>query len=308
MKRISTLNMSREEWLKLRKNGIGGSDAGAVCGVNPYSSAIQVFVDKRSDDISDYDNEAMREGRDLEDYVAKRFTDETGKKVRKANYMYIDEEYPFMFADVDRLIVGENAALECKTVNAYNADKWADGKVPPHYKIQCYHYMSVLGLDCVYIAALVLGKEFIWRKIERDDEVINNLRCIEQAFWENNVLAGIMPDPDGSTSASSWIKDRFPEAKQGTSIALTGFDEKLKRRSEVSKLLDKLKKEKEQIEQEVKMFLGDMEEARNNHFKVMWKNVISSRLDTTRLKNENPEIYNQYVVDNVSRRLSIREV
>ena len=166
MKKISTINMSREEWLKLRKNGIGGSDAGAVCGVNPYSSAIQVFVDKRSDDISDYDNEAMREGRDLEDYVAKRFTDETGKKVRKANYMYIDEDYPFMFADVDRLIVGENAALECKTVNAYNADKWADGKIPPHYKIQCYHYMSVLGLDCMYIAALVLGKEFIWRKIE----------------------------------------------------------------------------------------------------------------------------------------------
>ena len=117
MKKISTINMGREEWLKLRKNGIGGSDAGAVCGVNPYSSAIQVFVDKRSDDISDYDNEAMREGRDLEDYVAKRFTDETGKKVRKANYMYIDEDYPFMFADVDRLIVGENAALECKTVN-----------------------------------------------------------------------------------------------------------------------------------------------------------------------------------------------
>ena len=118
--------------------------------------------------------------------------------------------------------------------------------------------MSVLGLDCVYIAALVLGKEFICRKIERDDEVINNLRCIEQAFWENHVLAGVMPDPDGSSSASSWIKDRFPEAKEGTSITLTGFDEKLKRRSEVSKLLDKLKKEKEQIEQEVKMFLGDM--------------------------------------------------
>ena len=56
------------------------------------------------------------------------------------------------------------------------------------------------------------------------------------------------------------------------------------------------------------MFLGDMEEARNNHFKVMWKNVISSRLDTTRLKNENPDIYNQYVVDNVSRRFTIREV
>ena len=308
MKKISTLNMSREEWLKLRKNGIGGSDAGAVCGVNPYSSAINVFTDKRSDEIFDFDNEAMREGRDLEDYVAKRFSEETGKKVRKANYMYIDEKYPFMYADVDRLIVGENAALECKTVNTFNADKWADGEIPPHYKIQCYHYMSVLGLDCMYIAALILGKEFIWRKIERDDSVINNLICIEKDFWENYVQAGVMPSPDGSSSASNWIKDTFPEAKEGTSITLTGFDEKLKRRIEVSKLLDKLKKEKEQIEQEVKLFLGEMEEARNNQFKVIWKNVISSRLDTNRLKRENPDIYSQYLTDNVSRRLSIREV
>ena len=87
-KLISTAGMEREEWLRQRKNGIGGSDAGAVCGLNPYVSPVQVYLDKISDKISDYDNEAMRQGRDLEEYVARRFTEATGKKVRRANMIY----------------------------------------------------------------------------------------------------------------------------------------------------------------------------------------------------------------------------
>ncbi len=80
---ISTINMSREEWLKLRKSGIGGSDAGAICGLNPYSSPMKVYQDKTSEDVSDLDSESMRQGRDLEDYVARRFMEATGLKVRR---------------------------------------------------------------------------------------------------------------------------------------------------------------------------------------------------------------------------------
>lgn len=121
-KTISTLGMKREEWLKLRKKGIGGSDAGAVCGLNPYTSPVAVYRDKTTDSVDMSDNEAMRQGRDLEEYVAQRFTEETGMKVRRSNKMYWSETYPFMYADVDRLIVGEDAGLECKTVSAYNAE------------------------------------------------------------------------------------------------------------------------------------------------------------------------------------------
>ncbi|CDF42379.1 putative uncharacterized protein [Roseburia sp. CAG:182] len=134
-KLISTAGMEREEWLRQRKNGIGGSDAGAVCGLNPYVSPVQVYLDKISDKISDYDNEAMRQGRDLEEYVARRFTEATGKKVRRANMIYGNSKYPFMFANVDRFVVGENAGLECKTASAYNSDKWENDEIPPHYLI-----------------------------------------------------------------------------------------------------------------------------------------------------------------------------
>ena len=125
--------MAKEEWLSYRKQGIGGSEAGAVCGLNPYRTPLQVYLDKTSGWAEDNDNEAMRQGRDLEEYVAKRFMEASGKKVRRANAMFYDPAHPFMLADVDRMVVGENAGLECKTASPYMEAKWADGKVPPHY-------------------------------------------------------------------------------------------------------------------------------------------------------------------------------
>ena len=72
--------MTHEEWLQARKSGIGGSDAGAICGLNPYTSPLAVYQDKVSETVEEKDNEAMRQGRDLEDYVARRFMEETGKR------------------------------------------------------------------------------------------------------------------------------------------------------------------------------------------------------------------------------------
>ena len=121
-KLVSTLKLDKESWLKYRKNGIGGSDAGAVCGLNPYRTAIQVYYDKTSEEIEETDNEAMRQGKELEEYVARRFCEASGKKVRRANALFYDEKNPFMLADVDRMIVGENAGLECKTASPYMAE------------------------------------------------------------------------------------------------------------------------------------------------------------------------------------------
>ena len=113
MKRlVSTRNLSKEDWLRYRKCGITGTDAGAILGLNPYRSAFQVYHDKISDTIENIDNEAMRQGRDLEDYVAQRFSEETGFKVRRANAIYQSEEHPLLLADFDRLIVGQKAGLE----------------------------------------------------------------------------------------------------------------------------------------------------------------------------------------------------
>lgn len=305
-----TKDMPREEWLRLRKNGIGGSDAGAICGLNPYSSALDVYYNKTSESIEmdNFDNESMRMGRDLEAYVAERFCEETGYKVRRSNNMYAHKKYPFMIADVDRLIVGQDKVigLECKTASPYSSDKWKDGNIPAHYLAQCHHYMAVLDADCWYLAVVIYGKEFKWIKIERDEEIINNLIQIEKNFWENNVLAGVLPDPDGSDAANEFINSYFGNSKADSSVPLLGFDEKLERREEINELIDKLTMEKQQIEQEVKLYMQDNEFAENEHYKVSWKQSFSNRIDSKRLKAELPDVYQRFCNQVSSRRFLVK--
>lgn len=309
----NTKNMDRKEWLMLRKNGIGGSDAGAVCGLNPYVSPMEVYASKTSDNVDeeDNDNEAMREGRDFEDYVAKRFTEETGLKVRCSNAMYVSVEYPFMIADIDRLVTGRTdgiIGLECKTASPYNAEKWKDGKIPAHYIMQCYHYMTVLNAKSWYIAVLIYGQEFKYIKLERDEEIIQSLIRIEENFWNNHVVKRVMPEPDGSAAADSFINKHFANSKQGFSIPLTGFDEKLQKREELSDLINQLDTEKKKIEQEIKAYMNEAEYAENEHFLVSWKNSTINRIDTKRLKTEMPNVYQRFVNPVKSRRFMVKAI
>lgn len=292
--KISLAGIDNLDWLRLRKSGIGGSDAGAICGVNPYSSAMKVFQDKTSEAVTEQDNEAIRIGHDLEDYVARRFMEATGLKVRKSNFMYRSKENPFMIADVDRLVVGEDAGLECKTASAYNADKWADGDIPLHYVMQCYHYMAVTGKRTWYIAAVILGREFTYRRLEWDDELIKGLIAVEKNFWNDHVVKGIIPVPDGSRACDEVIGQYFHTAKKASAVKLVGFDERLKRREEILGYISELQEEQKQIEQEVKLFMQDNEFASSECFRVSWKNIDTTKLDTKRIREERPELYADY--------------
>ncbi len=304
-KLVSTLNLDKKEWLKYRKIGIGGSGAGAVCGLNPYRTAMQVYNDKISDTIEEIDNEAMRQGREFEDYVARRFTEATGKKVRRANAMFCHESYPFMLADVDRMVVGENAGLECKTASPFMAEHWKDGKIPLSYQIQCYHYMTVCNADAWYIAVLIYGRDFKYYRLERDESMLADLVRIEQDFWENHVQKRILPEPDGSKLADRVIAEYYKNSVAEI-LPLKGFDDKLRRRQELKEDMEQMEREKKKIEQELKLYLGEAEQAENEQYRVSWKSVSSSRVDESRLKEEQPEIYAQYQKVIQSRRLMVK--
>lgn len=154
----STLTMTREEWLSERRKGLGGSDAAAILGMNPYRSPLAVYMDKIGIAPEILDNEAIRQGRDLEQYVAERFCEDTGRKVRRCNRILQHPEYPWMLANIDRDVVGEDAGLECKTTSPYNKTPFDQGDVPAPYYWQCQHYMAVTGAKSWYLAVLVHGK------------------------------------------------------------------------------------------------------------------------------------------------------
>ena len=219
--------------------------------------------------------------------------------------MFYHEKYPFMLADVDRMVVGENAGLECKTASPYVTEQWENGKIPLSYQIQCLHYMAVCGAEAWYIAVLIYGKEFKYYRIERDEEMIADLIRIEQNFWEEHVLKRQMPSPDGSKLADSVITEYYKQTITET-IPLTGFNEKIKRRQELSEIIGKMDTEKRQIEQELKLYLGEAEIAENEQYRVSWKAVQSNRLDEKRLKEEQPEIYEKYKKSVLSRRFTVK--
>lgn len=304
--KIPTAGMSRQEWLKLRKGGLGGSDAGAVCGLNPYASPMSVYKDKTSDETEEKDNEAMRQGRDLEDYAARRFMEATGLKVRRSNVMYKSEEHPFMLADVDRLVTGEDAGLECKTASAYSAGRWKDGKIPEHYVIQCLHYMAVTGKRSWYIAVVILGREFQYAKLTWDEDMIRNLTEIEEAFWNTHVVPRVMPEPDGSPACEEVLRRYFPAAGREEILLPDSFNAELKRREEIIGLVERLETEQRQIEQKVKLFLGESCGAGNSRYQVSWSNVDTLRIDSRRLKEEQPEVYGRFAKISRSRRFTVK--
>lgn len=290
---IDTRELTHEQWLEYRQRGIGGSDAGAICGMNPYMSAIDVYMAKTNPIEYEEPNEAMRLGTDLEEYVAKRWEESTGKKVRRNYWMMADDEQPYMLANIDREVVGENAILECKTASPYSADKWKNDEIPPHYLIQCMHYMAITGADRCYLACLIFGRGIELRTIERDEETIMAIRTLEREFWEDHVVKGEMPPPDGSKAADGAIKTLYPDSTE-EEITLHGFDNRLDRLAEIEDLSKKLSEEAEKIKQEIKVEMEEADTAYASHYKITWKSSKPREsVDSKKLKKKYPEIWDK---------------
>ena len=303
---VNVKDISHLEWLEYRQVGIGGSDAAAACGLSPWKSQAQLYFEKTTPIKMTEDNERMRQGRDFEDYVAKRFTEETGKKVRRNNFMMRDKEYPFLLADIDREVVGENAILECKTTSPFNKSQWEDGQIPLQYELQCHHYMMVTGAERCYIACLIFSTDFFYRVIERDEEVIEMLREREIDFWRNYVEKEVIPAPDGSVAYDDALKARF-KGENEQSIALNLKENDFKDYMDRKALIKDLEGLNRKYEQEIKLQIGDNLAGENEYLYVTWKPAIRKSIDTKRIKKERPEIFEEYSKETEYRTLRIKE-
>ncbi len=305
--------ISHLEWLNYRRSGIGGSDAGAVLGVNPYTSRLCVYFDKVGEiTVSpkmEESSDAVYWGNRLENIIADEFCKRTGFEVEPCHYMLRSSEYPFMIADVDRLIVDNQEGLEIKTANAFNRDQWEDDEIPEMYMAQVQHYMAVTGYDGWWAAVLIGGNHFKYQYIERDDEYIERLIQLESDCWFNHVVPKIMPEVDGSSASSNLIKRMFPKAEPKTSISLNGeSNEIINKYIEYSELENKYSGLKEDSVNKLKMMLGENEKGATDTYLVNWKNVSSNRFDSQALKKENPELFKQYSKDSSYRRFSIKSL
>lgn len=303
---VSTLNMDRNEWLEYRKRGIGGSDAAAVAGLNPWKSPFAVWMEKTGQIEPEEPGEAAYWGTILEDIVAQEFTKRTGMKVRRRNAILQRHEHPWMIANVDRLIVGENAGLECKTTSAYNAKEWDGDEVPAQYILQVQHYMAVTGAKAWWLAVLIGGQRFIHKRIERDDELIQQLIEIERDFWENHVVPCVPPEMDGSTASTELLKRMYPEGKPAAIDLPSDAGELIETLDFLNEELKALEERKAACENRLKAMLGENEVGRFGERLVTWKNVVTNRFDSKAFAKDHPELYEKYLKTSKYRKFAVK--
>lgn len=294
----------REAWLKTRNLGIGGSEASVIVGLNKWKSPFQLWLEKTGqvepEDLSD--NEYVYWGTVLEQAVADRFCELTGKKVQKRGIMQ-SEEYPFMLASVDRMVVGENAGLECKTTNGFASKQWEDDEVPDSYYVQCQHYMAVTGCDKWYIAVLIGGNKFIWKEIPRNDDDIAALIQAEKDFWFKNIIGGEMPEVDCSSNCSLALQEQF-RGGQTEPIVLDEAEEIIISLDEINSSIKELESLKKEKQNNLCKMLGDNEIALVGERKVTWK-LQAGRVavDSKNLKIDHPDIFEKYSKQNKDSRV-----
>lgn len=306
---LSTKDMTHEEWLKARQSGIGGSDAGTILGVNKWKSKTQLFFEKVNPELKQQvDNEFIYWGNVLEDVVAKEFETRTGKKVRKNNKMLRHPEHEFMLANLDRVIVGEKALLECKTTSQYNIDQWKDDEIPASYLCQIQHYMAVTGYEKAYIAVLCGGNQFIWKEVPRDDELIEIIINAEKDFWYNNVLAGVIPEIDGSDATKDFLNHMYKDIDE-TEVQLSDDVETLLTALEQVKQEEKeLKELKTQYENKIKHILGNNLAGKTSGYQVTWKPQVRKTLDTKKIREIYGEQLDPYYKETETRVLKIKQI
>jgi putative phage-type endonuclease len=239
------------------------------------------------------DNEAMRIGHDLEDYVAKRFCEATGKKVRRRNAMYAHDEYSFITANIDRDVIDENAGLECKTTSAFARSDFENGEIPAYYYCQCCHYMNVMGYDRMYLAVLVMGKAFYWFSIERNESDCNALLEAEIAFWNDHILPDVRPEPDGSDSATRVVA-ALNEDWKDNSISIFEENDTVAELISVQEQRKAIEQKEKLLKQRLQLALDGNTDGFTVDYKITYRPQGRTTIDNKRLKAERPDIYAAY--------------
>lgn len=299
----NTKDLSHEDWLKIRKDYIGGSDASAVCGLNPWRSVLDVWMEKKATEIQDNPSYKMILGNKLEQTVAELFEEKTGKKVRRNNQMMVSEEYPFMLADIDREIVGEEAILECKTTSGWNRDQWKDGMVPIWYQLQVQHYMAVTGASLAYVACMIGFEDFVIREVERDEETIALLIDFEKQFYEGLKDPEWMPDPDGSSAYTEALRSKYSRSMANDDPVDLQMD--IRPYFALEEEIKELTERKERMAQKMMKALGEAETGESKDAFVTWKSVTSNRFDSKSFRKDHPDLYEQYKKESTSRRFKV---
>ena len=302
---VKTIDLPRDEWLEVRKTGIGSSDAAAAVGLNPYQSQLELWLLKTGRDgglpkIDPHDEESPTYwGNILEPIVAAHYTRRTANRVRKINAVlqHPDPDKAWMLANIDREVIGVGAVqiLECKTAGINGARLWKEG-VPEYVQLQVHHQLAVTGKQAADVAVLLGGQHLEIHRIERDEVLIRNLIQLEREFW-HFVETDTPPPADGSESADLALRCLYPQDTGNTvdfsqdRVLSSAFADLVALRESIAdqeKLEAKLK-------QGLQQAIGSASGAVFETGEVTWKKAKDNTvLDVATLLKDQPDLIQRY--------------
>lgn len=290
------------QWLDVRRRGIGGSDAAAVLGVSPWRTPLEVWLDKTGrvgpDDLSGVEAVAM--GVELEPVVRRMYRDRHPEAtVRRVNAVLRSRAWDFAQASLDgvtsdpALGVG---VLEIKTGGSM--DGWEDGRVPEHYLCQVTHYLAVTGYAFADVAALVgdHGLHYVERRVVRDDADISDVMAVERTFWQDYVLADVMPVVEGTDGESRALAAWHAEP-DSTLLDATGdpsVEAAIAEYEDARAAVGEAESRRRLAANRLRAAIGGHRGLTTDTSRVTWVRGTSTRLDARALRAEMPDVYERY--------------
>jgi putative phage-type endonuclease len=286
----------RDRWLRMRREGIGGSDASKVVGLNEWASPYQLWMDKLGIAPPVTVTNAMEWGHRLEPAIRQWFTDTTGIPVALEGLL-AHKLHSWQLFSPDG-ITADHGILEIKTTHGWSldAEKWLDGEIPDHAELQIQHGLAVTGLTHAHAVALIDGRDPVHLTAARDQQLIDTLTEVEGAFWADRVLAEVPPPIDGLPATSEAIKRRYARAERRTATAgqelLDLYDQRdaAKARAKAAEL------EADEYENKIRALFGHADT-----IMVHGEEVATLRANgtfaPTRLAEDHPDLYAEYLVD-----------
>jgi putative phage-type endonuclease len=287
---------NKQEWLRERKKYLGGSDLGAITGLNPYRTALDVYLDKTSDNITEESSPAMRWGSLLEDVVAKEYAEVTGYNLEIEPNVLYHPEYKFLGANIDRWADNKKHVLECKTAGFTRGKEWGEegtDQIPESYLVQVAYYAAICDVPKVDIAVLIGGQNFRIHTYNRNKELEDKLIKIACNFWYNHIEKRVPPKCVNTRDTFNL----FPQSNYHEILAENNIIEKLEElkaaKEEEVRIADTIEKLKTDIQE----FMRDYEVLIDNNGNVIatWKNTAPRTLfNLKKFKNEAKELYMKY--------------
>ena len=302
---VKTNELDRDAWLDVRRRGIGSSDAAAAVGLNPYQSALELWMQKTGrahllpvDDPNDEES-PMYWGHILEPIVAAHYTKRTGRRVRKINAVlqHPDPDKGWMLANIDREVTGceDVQILECKTAGINGARLWKEG-VPEYVQLQVMHQLAVTGKQAADVAVLLGGQHLEIHRITRDEAMIRNLIQLERAFWQL-VETDTPPAADGSDSADLALRCLYPQ-DAGSAVDFSDDPTLSAVFADLASIRGRIAEDEQReakLKQCLQQAMGDASRARFETGEVSWKRAKDSVvLDVATLLKEQPELLQRY--------------